>query len=176
MRNYYADYSRYSFNAEDDWGDYDNGKYREGHKDRNGYQRHSYVCNDGLIHVIYEHIAKWEYFNGRIPEGMQIDHIIPISKGGTNRLTNLRLCSKLENMNNELTKKQMSDSAKGKHLNRPDESKEIYQYSKDGKLIAIYPSLHEACRIVNVIPSNISACCHGRRKTCKGYIWSYTPL
>ena len=27
MRNYYADYSRYSFNPEDDWGDYDNGKY-----------------------------------------------------------------------------------------------------------------------------------------------------
>lgn len=176
MRNYKVDYTRYSFRENDDWGDYDNGIYRNGHKDKNGYQRHSYVCDDGKIHVIFEHIAKWEFFNGDIENGLQIDHIIPISQGGTNKLSNLRICTKLENMNNELTRQQMSKRAKGRQLNRPDESKIIYQYSKDDKLIAVYHSLNEACRITNSSPPNVSACCHKRRKTHNGYKWSYEPL
>lgn len=43
----------------------------------------------------------------------EVDHIIPISCGGTNEATNLRWCTHKENMNNKLTKKKMSESQKG---------------------------------------------------------------
>lgn len=176
MRDYQVDYSRYSFNADDDWGDYDNGTPRTGYFDKQGYCCHSYLCTDGKIHTMYEHIAKWEYFNGKIPDGLKIDHKLPIKKGGTNNLSNLRIGTQKFNMNNEHTKKQMSESAIGKHINRPDESVEVYQYTKNKQLISIYPSANEAARQNNADVPNISACCNGRRKTHKGYIWSHFPL
>ena len=176
MRDYQADYSRYTFKAEDDWGDYDNGKPREGYFDKNGYCCHSYLCTDGKIHTMYEHITKWEYFNGKIPIGMEIDHITPVKKGGTNKMSNLRLTDRFGNMNNSATKQTMSESAIGKHINRTDLSKPIYQYTKDKKLVAKYPSIQEASRQTNSNTSNLSKCCNGKRKTANGHIWSYFPL
>lgn len=120
---------KYSFRAEDDWGDYYNGKYREGtHHDR-GYRYHWYDCTDGKRHHMYEHIVKWEYFNGKIPEGYEIDHIIPISNGGTNKLSNLRCVTHEENLNNPNSFINKSESHKGqtawnKGLKWPDEIKE----------------------------------------------------
>ena len=57
-------------------------------------------------------------------------------------------------------------------------AKEVYQYTKDGKLVNKYNSLNEAARENNYILSNIWACCshYGRIKTYKGYRWSYEPL
>lgn len=105
---------KYTFQAEDDWGDYNEGKYREGTHHDKGYRYHWYDCTDGKRHHIYEHVAKWEFFNGKIPEGFEIDHIIPIKNGGTNRLSNLRLVTHPENLNNPISFKNRSDSHKGK--------------------------------------------------------------
>lgn len=58
---------------------------------------------------------KWEYFYGRLPEDKVIDHIIPISSGGTNKLSNLRLVTPKENSNNPLTRKNLSKALKGKY-------------------------------------------------------------
>lgn len=52
-------------------------------------------------------------------------------------------------------------------------SKRLAQYSLDGKLIAIFSSLHEASRQTGVNHSHISMCCRGKRKTAGGYIWRY---
>lgn len=104
MRNYTVDYTRYTFKAEDDWGDYYDGEYREPWFDKEGYNRKSYLCTDGEWHSILEHRVKWIYFNGDIPEGMVIDHIIPIANGGTNKLSNLRLVTIKENCNNPFSK------------------------------------------------------------------------
>lgn len=103
MRNYQVDYTKYTFKAEDDWGDYYNGEYREPWFDKEGYNRKKYLCTDGEWHSILEHRAKWVYFNGEIPRGMEIDHITPIKNGGTNKLSNLRVVTKKENMNNQTT-------------------------------------------------------------------------
>lgn len=51
--------------------------------------------------------------------------------------------------------------------------KEVYQYSIDGILIKKWESAQHAGDNLNIIPSNISACCNGRMKTYKGYIWKY---
>lgn len=199
MRNFQIDFKRYTFNEEDDWGDYDNGKPRKGHFDKLGYCRHNYKCNDGKHHNYLEHVAKWEYFNGKIPEGMEIDHKKPIRNGGTNKLSNLRLVNHKENMNNETTidnfkkskeiisdesRKKMSDAKKGKpNLSL---SKPVYQYTLDGNFIKEWPSASEAARNItkNGFNNCIVRCCNGgyysigRGKWVninqyKGFKWSY---
>lgn len=104
---------KYSFKAEDDWGDYYNGKFRKGVLHDKGYRMHWYNCTDGKRHKLYEHVVKWEYFNGKIQDNMEIDHIIPISNGGTNKLSNLRITTHKENLNNPNSFKNKSNSHKG---------------------------------------------------------------
>ena len=181
-RNYQVDYSRYTFKAEDDWGDYDNGKRRMPSILRN-YRVNNYWCTDGERHLMNEHIAKWEYFNGEIPQGMEIDHIIPIADGGTNKLSNLRLLTHHQNNQNLLTRKKRSESHKGKWLNREDQSKRVEQIDiVTGEVIATYPSIAEAVRQGGFDRTSIIKCCNGGRykngkwikiTQHKGYIWKY---
>ena len=112
MRNYQADYTKYAFKAEDDWGDYFKGNRREPWFNEDGYSQPNYYCTDDKWHTIVEHVEKWEYFNGKIPEGMQVDHIIPVKNGGTNKLSNLRLLTPKDNSNTELTKINHSNATK----------------------------------------------------------------
>lgn len=130
-RKYFKIDKRYSFNEEDDWGDYSNGKKRMAKPNKEGYVSHKYVCDDGVIRKRLEHVVKWEYFNGKIPKGMQIDHIIPISCGGTNKLSNLRLVTPKENSNNPITLKNASKVRKGKKFS--DEWKRHISESLKGR-------------------------------------------
>lgn len=59
--------------------------------------------------------------------------------------------------------------------NRVDQSKIVYQYTLDGKLIAIYQSTRE-CGRQGFQQSNVQRCCNGEHKQHKGYRWSYEPL
>lgn len=173
-RNYQIDYKRYTFEAEDDWGDYDNGKHRQPFiVPKGNYRINNYWCTDGKRHSMPEHVAKWEYFNGEVPKGLEIDHIIPISKGGTNKLSNLRLLSHGDNNRNELTKQQRSETDMGKWLNREDQSKGVLQFTIEGNLVATWPSLHEAERH-GYGRKEITKCCQGKQKAHKGYIWRYS--
>ena len=123
MRNYQVDYSKYSFKAEDDWGCYNkNGNLLKGYFDRQ-YLAHKFNCDDGKQHKMLEHIAKWEYFNEKIPDGMTIDHIIPLSNGGTNKLDNLRLVSQADNNRNPLTRINHSIAAKMRQLSEETKKK-----------------------------------------------------
>lgn len=201
MRNYQVDYSRYTFNAEDDWGDYDSGKYREGYF-RNDYCCHSYLCTDGKWHRMTEHLAKWEYFNGKIPEGLVVDHIKPIKNGGTNKLSNLRIVTQGDNMNNEISIKNMKKAAKDRwnndeytnkmleirnteeykekqrliNLNNIFTSKKVGQYNKiTGELIKIWESAMEVERQLGIKNTNISSCCLKKPhyNSAGGYNWAY---
>ena len=55
-------------------------------------------------------------------------------------------------------------------------SKRIYQYTLDGRLLAIFPSTMEVERKFGFRNTNISKCCLGKTRTSKGYRWSYEPL
>ena len=61
------------------------------------------------------------------------------------------------------TRKKMSD-------NRP--KKEVYQY-KECKLVAVYPSAHEASRQTKISRGAITNCCRGILKTLYGFVFSY---
>ncbi len=54
-------------------------------------------------------------------------------------------------------------------------SKKVYQYTLDGELVKTYDSTLDAANY-GFVQTNISNCCIGKRKTHKGYRWSYKPL
>ena len=68
------------------------------------------------------------------------------------------------------SKRKMSDSMTGNH-NSP--TKPVLQFSKNGELIAEYPSEMEACKHTGCDNSSISKCCKGEYKSTGGFIWRY---
>lgn len=84
----------------------------------------------------------------------------------------------------EETKRKLSEINKGKHISEETKkkisktltngkySKPVLQYTPDGELIREWPSTKEAGRN-GFHFSNIAACCRGKRKYHKGYIWKY---
>lgn len=111
-----------------------------------------------------------------------VDHIIPVSNGGTDNVKNLRWSTPPENNSNKHTLINMSNAMKGKpspmkgKLNRKDVSKKVYQYSLSGELINVFESVMDVKRKLGFDVGNISKCCNGKQKTYKGFMWSYTPL
>ena len=95
-----------------------------------------------------------------------IDHINTIRDD--NRVENLRWVTHSENNRNEIT----VNKHIGMLINRKDQSKKVYQYSIDGVLVEIYPSLME-CGRNGFCYQHVSKCCNGERKTHKGYLWSF---
>lgn len=73
----------------------------------------------------------WEAFNGKIPEGYEIDHINTIRND--NRLENLRLFTHKENCNNPLTIENYKQSNKGKGINKKQYIGEFYDLSLTDK-------------------------------------------
>ena len=82
-------------------------------------------------------------------------------------------------------KDNVGKAMKGKFINREDTSKQVYQYTLDGKLVAIYPSRNEAARCTGYLATSIGNACTGgyyskgkwvNFYTYKGYKWSYIPL
>ena len=88
----------------------------------------------------------------------------------------------------EETKRKMSEARTGeknpmfgKHHSEESRNKTsksmgvngVLQYSKEGKLIAEYPSTREAERKTGCHNQHICECCKGKRKSTGGYIWKY---
>ena len=84
----------------------DNRQYRCT-KYKNGYM-HVKLNNVGY----YVHRVVWEAFNGKIPEGKEIDHIN--TNRADNRLENLRLVTSSENKRNPITLERYKESNKNK--------------------------------------------------------------
>ena len=198
-----VDYSRYTFKEDDDWGDYDNGVFRKPIFNKKGYSIKHYMNNYGERIALLEHIAKWEYFNGEIPEGMEIDHIIPISEGGTNKLSNLRVVTHSENMLNPITRKKLSEGKKGNQWNKGVKhseerirkrvekikgtkhslesimksanahKKKILQFSKENVFIKEWDSAADVERELGIPSGCIGRVCKNKLKTSGGFIWRF---
>lgn len=150
----------------------------------NGYLFYAFKINGKqYTRLIHRLIAK--AFIPNPQNKPQIDHINTIKTD--NRIENLRWVNQSENNLNSITRAKrlqtLKNSDKIKHnLRKATEAaaiknkKQVYQYTLDGKLISIYSSIIEAAKNNNCFPQNITACCKGRKKTVKGYIWRYIPL
>ncbi len=47
----------------------------------------------------------------------------------------------------------------------------VYQKNKDGTILKKWESITQAAQHLNTSHQNIQACCAGKQKTCKGFIW-----
>lgn len=74
-----------------------------------------------------------------------------------------------EELNIKQSKRQLVEFG-GKNAN----SKEVYQYTIDGKFIAYYGSLNYAQRKTGVSNSGISMCCRNKTLQAGGYIWRFS--
>lgn len=140
-------------------------------KNDKGY---SYVHVDGKN--VLKHRFIWEAFNGKIPENLEIDHIIPLSENGGNELSNLRLVTSLDNKHNPRTIEKYKLSNKGKISQKlistiNKRKKTVYQLSINGELINVWESTAE-CGRNGFNQGNVSMCCNGKLKSYKGFKWS----
>lgn len=66
-------------------------------KTKNGYRTVRLYNKDGMMKQFYLHRLIWEAFNGEIPEGYEIDHLMDRT---VNSLDHLRMVSHKDNCNN----------------------------------------------------------------------------
>lgn len=142
------------------------GKVLKPGMDRVGYL-HVVLSKDNKQTTLSVHRLVYEAFNGKITEGMQVNHID--DDKSNNRLENLNLMTPKENINWGTGNERRAKSK----LNRKDCSKTILQFDLQGNLIAEYPSAREAYRTLGINNKNISSALNGRIKTAGGFKWKY---
>lgn len=121
----------------------------------------------------------WEAFNGKIPEGMQVNHIDenPLN----NRLDNLNLMTPKENTNwgtgIDRRAKTLSKTLKGKFVyDKNPNSKPVVQYDKNGNLIKEFTCLKAAAEYYGICYQSIWLHLSGKTKTCQNSIWKFKKV
>lgn len=139
-----------------------------------------YICNEPCDYDDKQITGEGHFVAGEAYPS--IDHIIPLARGGKHAWDNVKLAH--HRCNSDKT-----DMLPSEYLNRVEEvdaveayalarkvsprKKEVRQYSKGGKLIAVYESTAEASRRTNIKAKGIQNCARGECKTYKGYVWEY---
>lgn len=149
------------------------------------------LCKNGGLRVtLYKH-TKTRFLVHRLvaeafipnPNNLpEIDHIntnrtdntVWLNQDGSvnYKKTNLRWCTRKENMNNPITRTNLSNSK----LYYTYNMKAVIQTSKDGTFIKEYKCTREAERATNIDHRSINKCCKGIYKTAGGYIWKYKEV
>lgn len=125
------------------------------------------LSKDGKKRSFYVHRLVWEAFNGKRPEGMEVNHID--EDKSNNSIENLNLMTPKQNVNWGTG----IERRKKKLINRKDQSKPVLQLDLKGNFLAEYPSQSEAERKLGINQGNINNVLKGRCKTAGGYIWKY---
>ena len=97
-----------------------------------------------------------------------VDHIIPLSDGGTDEVTNLRWATRRENLLNEHTRAKRNNE---KHHNYGKGKKIVCL--KDGVFLKTYISSYEAGKILGINRCSISQHCRSKNHYYMGYEWFY---
>lgn len=116
-------------------------------------------------------------------------HASAIRRQSIERWANPETRSKIQaSLSRPETRQKMSESAKrryntpeGKsHISemwtdnlRASVSKPVFQFAKNGELVAEYFGAREASRRTGIMPSSIIECCNGKRKSAGGFVWKY---
>lgn len=118
-----------------------NGKEVGNKPNKNGYCMMSVKLNKRR-RIVGRYKLVWEAFNGKVPRGMEIDHINRIRND--DRLENLRCVTHKENLNNPLTVEYIKSKVKVGNTCFGNTPKKVEQY-KDGVLTTRYESVNNAC-------------------------------
>lgn len=118
---------------------------------------------DGKKYKVHRLVA--QYFIPTTDNSLQVDHLDGNPKN--NRASNLRWVTPRENSNNLVTKRNQSNSLKGKT------KKCVSMYSKDGEHIRDFDSITSAARYIEGNVQNISQCLHHKRSYYKDYMWKF---
>lgn len=127
------------------------------------------------------HRLVYEAFNGKIPDGKEIDH----DDGNrlNNKLDNLFARTHKENCNNPVSVERNSKTRKGikktkEHIEKVAKAikKPILQYTKNMKLVMEWDGAVDVENKLGISRCHISSCCRGKRKTSGGFIWKYKEV
>ena len=88
-------------------------------------------------------------------EGAVVDHVVPVSQGGSNDYTNLRWVSQSENIKKR---------AKFKHNKRF-----VIALNTKTNEKQLFDSISACCKALGIVGSSAYKCLNGFRKTTKGY-------
>lgn len=143
-----------------------------GSKYPNGYYRVNLTLIDGskkdfLLHrvIAFIYCSIPDEFKEIPLENLEVDHIIPISDGGTNEASNLRWVDSAGNSRNEITLRKNKES---------QSKKPVAAYKKDtGEFVGEYESTNDASRKLSINQGNIYNCASGRCKSYKGYTFKF---
>ena len=145
---------------------------------KNGYKVYGLTSKNGEDKIFYAHRLVAMAFIPNPDNKPEVDHIIPISEGGTNEVSNLRWVTSYENTHNIITSHKNSEAKKGRVLDeghveilrKANTKDEVIGINiKDGHIIT-YASCEEARRNGY---SHVSDCCRGKRNSDKSYKWYY---
>ena len=156
---------------------YENGTILSKHYSRifkgtiqeNWYLQVKMMCIDGIRRPFGMHRVIWYYFNGEIPENMQVNHIDENKLN--NAISNLNLLTPPQNSNWGTRNSRLSESK------RNDErfSCRIIRINPNTGETKEYPSIREAGR-EGFNRLCIKRCIDGIQKESMGYIWKLVSI
>lgn len=152
------------------------GKILKTVKDYNnyGYEKVT-LCKNGKRKNYSVHFLVAVAFVDNPHNYPQIDHIIPVTNGGTNAASNLRWVTVKMNANNIMsiqnkTIAQQSASVKKKNSMKGKNTRMLLQYDKNGNLIKTYPNIGNTCIEKGFNLKTITTAIY-RGETAYGYYW-----
>lgn len=130
----------------------------KGQIDNYGYI--TFHLRDKINKNILAHRAVWECFGGNLIDGLIINHID--GNKFNNHIDNLE----------QITSKANREHALNKIV--PDQKHKVYQFDKTGKLLAVYDSINDCARLLNLDNRHISDCMRDKIASVKGYVFCPT--
>lgn len=142
------------------------GRVLKPRKTRNSYLQVG-LCKNGVMKQYYIHRIVAETFI-KNPDGFSDVNHIDENKHN-NCVENLEWCTHIKNVRHGTCIERMI-----KTLTNGKNSKQVYQCTPDGELVRVWPSTAE-CGRNGFERSSVTNCCLNKRRTYKGYKWSYEP-
>lgn len=159
----------------------------------NGYKLVRVMNDSGKVENVGVHRLVYQAFYGIYPKYLEINH--KDEDKSNNNVENLEAITHIENVNYGTRNERISKAMKGRALSNSHKksisqslkgvkikeitkqavskalSKPVAQFTIEGKLIAKYNSIAEACSKTGI--NHIGDTCRGCRKSAGGFIWRY---